>query len=1072
MKRWLFTPSLGAAAALLLSCGALNAQTVTWVGTGSYDGNNVAENWLGGVLPLNDGTEEFLFGPSSGWQSVTLYNNMFARKVSFVGNTTPFWLDDDYGNLTIGADGLLYAPATPLVSRIGAYTVIVSADQAWDIQSGALEIEYYMQGPGRITKTGAGTLIIFNNNNAAWTGGVDLVAGRVAIGPGGAGVPLGTGPLTFSGGTLIASSRLAYGSSSSDPVVVSNPIFSNGLIRTVNDNELEFDNVVTLNADTTIQSRGLPLYINNQITDGGNNYKLTIDAAGAVILDPSLNDLTNTYTGGTHVEKGVLIFGNEDGIPTTGSISVASLGYAGIADTGVTPASFLGKFDGPNTHGTIGFDTDPEFFFTPYEGAIDLTDFSSTARLGSATEAFLGSTALITPPSLDYRFGGGGGALIVQSLLTGPRNVVGDSPAALPLGVFFENTGNDFTGDVTATHTALSFAEGALPASAGLVLGPGGYISLGGTTALQDFIDRFPTNTNNGMIGLEGDFLTNIITANLELGAFTDRIYLGTARTGGTDDGVYGGLRLQGTITNAGTNPYRFGGYKGGLLRIESNLTGAAGMHIGDPDVPATFGDIVTQEISAVALMGDNSGLSGDTTLFGGQLYLGNINALGTGSLIVEGMPLPPEWQDENDFEELSAPELGTAYDLMFSNNITLNSSLGISEYSYLGLSGKISGIGELYLNEGARLTLSNDTNDFTGGIYLSRFTELHVDADHATGPGPLAFGGGSGITIYLGTANPVINGLKSSPDDFSFFYAEQPNTTLTINQSFDTHVNTSFDSIAPALNDTLRVVKTGVGTMRWRSGFLYPQFGTVEAGLPGSPQVGLEVQQGTLLIGSFARLSFSGPSIWVRPGATLAVDDNYTVENPLILETGSRLTGSGWFDSATIGNGAVIAPGFNDGMRPIGQLGFHDLTLAGGGIFEWNMQSPLGSPGTGWDLITVSTPLTLHITATAGDRFSLKAISLDMDGTPGVLNDIAHGDPTYSWLLFETESIVGFDPSKFLIDDSQFFTAAGSGTFSLSQVGSDLFLTFTPVPEPSTYVLMALGLGILSVGAWRRRKG
>jgi hypothetical protein len=30
--------------------------------------------------------------------------------------------------------------------------------------------------------------------------------------------------------------------------------------------------------------------------------------------------------------------------------------------------------------------------------------------------------------------------------------------------------------------------------------------------------------------------------------------------------------------------------------------------------------------------------------------------------------------------------------------------------------------------------------------------------------------------------------------------------------------------------------------------------------------------------------------------------------------------------------------------------------------------------------------------------------------------------------------------------------------------------LNFTPVPEPSTYALMALGLGLIGWVAWRRR--
>jgi hypothetical protein len=67
-----------------------------------------------------------------------------------------------------------------------------------------------------------------------------------------------------------------------------------------------------------------------------------------------------------------------------------------------------------------------------------------------------------------------------------------------------------------------------------------------------------------------------------------------------------------------------------------------------------------------------------------------------------------------------------------------------------------------------------------------------------------------------------------------------------------------------------------------------------------------------------------------------------------------------------------------------------------------------------------------------------------------------------------------GFDPAKFFLDVSLFQTNLGTGhdagAFALSLSGNNLMVNFTAVPEPSTYALMALGLGIIGWTVWRRR--
>jgi hypothetical protein len=44
-------------------------------------------------------------------------------------------------------------------------------------------------------------------------------------------------------------------------------------------------------------------------------------------------------------------------------------------------------------------------------------------------------------------------------------------------------------------------------------------------------------------------------------------------------------------------------------------------------------------------------------------------------------------------------------------------------------------------------------------------------------------------------------------------------------------------------------------------------------------------------------------------------------------------------------------------------------------------------------------------------------------------------------------------------------------GSFLLTSSGNNIVLDFTPVPEPSTWALMAAGVAALGFSGWRRYK-
>jgi autotransporter-associated beta strand protein len=1082
-KRLIFVALLAAGAA-----GA-GAQTTVYTWTGAsgddedlYDPNN----WLNATPPpLPDSGDlpgiaaalantELLFGPSAGGY-YTYYYELYANRLTFAGIDRSYYIYGDWDTTFLGTGGIVYQPDGDITSFLQG-RVELAANQTWNIADGKFVVLDPIQDDllgYNITKTGAGTLELRSPYSDDWAGGMILVQGKVVIGPNEGDITdsLGLGPLTFSGGTLVTQPNFEYSGYDDSMIFLTNQVVSNGLISVRNGVEMAWETGgVVLAANTIMDITGRPLYIESNITETGGSRSLTLDSGGAVVLSG-----TNTYTGGTTVEKGVLIFATTASMPATpvtNAFAVGTLGYIGYGDDGTTSGGapqtnpqglFLDRFNKGATLGTVGFDTDPEQGASNFSGPINLTGFAASARLGSATHAILSGT--ITPQGTNYQFGGGGGYLQVSSLLTdgaGSRAVVVDSPAAAPLTLRLTNTGNSFTGGITVNNSAVILADN-VSTTAALTLGAGGYIGSETSSGVQAFINRLATSVQ-GVIGVNSG---SPVTENLSLGAFTNGAYLGTTETGYVDDGVGGGAVLQGTLTsgNGGADPYRLAGYKGGLLRVESILSGSAGVLIGNPTTPATFGDYNGRELSTVALLGNNSGLSGNVTLYGGQLFVGGpfgapTTSLGTSTLVVQGMSLPPEWVEWDG--SAPTPRLAAEWDTIIPNAITLNTKLNISPWTSMELAGKISGTGQLFMEESTYLVLSNDANDFTGGIYIGSSAELEITANHATGAGALSFGGSYG-EVYFSTTNPVIRGIKDDEFyDYSYSYInlDAPDATLEINQDFD---STYSGSLRADYFDTVdrsgRFLKTGSGTLRLDSVDIY-SYGLADG---MGNDVSLEVQEGTVVLVDSTYIE--GGVVKVS-GGTLSLENAYLTV-PLIVQSG-MLTGGGYFYApVTLGSGAILSPGHSPGTLSFAA----GLVLQHGASMDFELQVAEGDPGVGYDTVMVSTA-PLDFTAVSAGGFTLRLISLGAGGDPGNVADFSAATE-YSWMLFSTTGITAFDPTKVVLDASLFTNSLdygmGNGEFTLFQSGSDLVLRFSPVPEPSTWALLALGCGLAGL-KWRRR--
>jgi hypothetical protein len=246
----------------------------------------------------------------------------------------------------------------------------------------------------------------------------------------------------------------------------------------------------------------------------------------------------------------------------------------------------------------------------------------------------------------------------------------------------------------------------------------------------------------------------------------------------------------------------------------------------------------------------------------------------------------------------------------------------------------------------------------------------------------------------------------------------------------------------------------------------------------------GLNAGSGALLVVSNSNALGTG-GLNVNENTTLALSSGIMVSNPIVLNDAGAIVGYGEVaptspTTYTVENGSMIAGGsgtravFNGTETPVipGTLSFGSnvsLVFASEGILQFSIENAGGTPGTDFSQITSAGSLTIS-PSTLSDPFVIQLVGVNSGGSAGT----ATFNPTqsYQWTLISTTGISGFSsPTQFSVDQQYFQTSVGSGQFYVSQVGSDLDLNFTPVPEPSTWALMASGLCAMGAAVRRRRR-
>ncbi|MCX5653707.1 MAG: autotransporter-associated beta strand repeat-containing protein, partial [Planctomycetota bacterium] len=137
---------------------------------------------------------------------------------------------------------------------------------------------------------------------------------------------------------------------------------------------------------------------------------------------------------------------------------------------------------------------------------------------------------------------------------------------------------------------------------------------------------------------------------------------------------------------------------------------------------------------------------------------------------------------------------------------------------------------------------------------------------------------------------------------------------------------------------------------------------------------------------------------------------DNYTVGDTGTLGgTGTITLAPG--KTVTVQLGGTLAPGASVGTLTIN----NSVTIADGGMYQWEINDATGAAGTGWDLLKLlNSGSALDLTSVGPLGLTIEIHGLTSGGDPGAPANFAPGTE-YDWTIASAEGgILGFDAGQF----------------------------------------------------------
>ena len=747
---------------------------------------------------------------------------------TYSGSTTV-----DAGTLSIGADNQLGAvpgAATPGQLALQGGTLLatqsftLAANRGVALQgTGSIEVADTKQllvagivadgaGPGRLAKTGAGTLALGAANT--YSGSTTLSAGTLSIS---ADNQLGTAPgvatagqLAIHGGTLLATDSFT----------------------------LATNRGVALQAATTLEvATGKSLTVASDVVDGAGAGSVRKTGAGVLVLRGN-----NSYSGGTTLAAGTLTQASANAIGSLGTVSfeggVLQYSAASFADQSARFSSGPGQLFRLDTNGQtvrlasnlssdagtlskLGAGTLVLAGSNSFGGGISVQagslSLGSANALGSVGTISFGGGALqfSAANNTDYSPRFSTAASQAVQLDTNGRDVdlvanlasVGGTLTKTGVGVLTVRGANTYTGGTQLNGGSLALgSDGALGSSGNISFGGGtlrfsaantrDYSARFSNAAAQQF--RFDTNgqqvTLLGNLVSSGGSLTKLEAGTLTLlGASS--FDGGTAVQGGT-------LALSGPATAAGTGAITVGA---ATLDLRNGAAVANSVTLGaDATLANTAGRGTLLASGNLALAGDanlvvsgaGTGLSvlgriSETVVgrhlstSGNTVTLANHNSYTGGTTVLAGT-LAIDAASVADADAGSGPLVLGANTLLVNNGAVLGNALALagatvsntagrgtlagpvtlsgsnvlqSSGTGLQLSGQVVGTGGVVANGGS-ITLSGTNNNYSGATVV---TAGSLTAMGGTAIGDLSAVTLSGIASVVLGSSEVIGSLAGS---------------------------------------------------------------------------------------------------------------------------------------------------------------------------------------------------------------------------------------------------------------------------------------------------------------------